>query len=431
MHSAIPPFSRWPLIVAAGLFASCDHPQKRGLLELSKAATEPTELARADAVSDRDGRRAGWILNVGEEVVSPPAGSLDSLLQAAVEARDLGGARHLLSRGARATRPGPGGYYLVERATLGGQGSLVKLLIDHGNPVGKSLYYAAARGDADLLTLLISCGLTVDYTCIPSRETPLSAAIRGRHDRAATLLIQAGANIRLRLPEGQTPLHLAVATGCSRAVKELLAAGADPDSPFELPVSAEFLKSVRPGIARWVLKNDTKVTPIMIAADLGNIPTARYLNQAGANKGVWTKDSGLWPINFASRRNDVKMMRLFLGRDPHREERHIEIRLSEQRARLFDAEGNEVLTTQVSTGRKGFATPTGEFVITNKYRTWKSTLYDARMPYFQRLNCGDFGLHAGNVPGYPASHGCIRVPPGDAAKLFRLTRPGDRVRILP
>lgn len=406
MHSALPPFSRWSLIFAAGLFASCDNPQKRGLQELTKACIEPTGPALLD-------------------------GSLDSLLQTAVEMRYLEIARHLLSRGARANRPGPGGHYLVERATLARQGSFVKMLIDHGNPAGKSLYYAAARGDADMLSLLIACGVPVDFTRIPSRETPLSAAIRGRHDRAAALLIQAGANIHLRLPEGQTPLHLAVATGCSRAVRELLAAGADPDSPFEHPVSADFLEIVRPGIARWVLKNDSKVTPLMVAADSGNLSTARHLSLAGAKKGVWTKDTRLWPINFASRRNDVKMMRLFLGRDPHVEERHIEIRLSEQRARLFDAEGNEIFTTRVSTGRNGFATPTGEFVITNKYRDWKSTLYDAKMPYFQRLNCGDFGLHAGNVPGYPASHGCIRVPPADAAKLFGLTRPGDRVRILP
>ena len=53
------------------------------------------------------------------------------------------------------------------------------------------------------------------------------------------------------------------------------------------------------------------------------------------------------------------------------------------------------------------------------------------MPYFQRLSCGDFGLHAGVVPGYPASHGCIRVPAGNAAKLFAMTQAGDRVMIVP
>jgi hypothetical protein len=176
---------------------------------------------------------------------------------------------------------------------------------------------------------------------------------------------------------------------------------------------------------------DRNATPLMVAADSGSIQTARYLMRAGAKSNVHTRISSLWPINFASRRNDVRMMRLFLGQDPLREERCIEIRLSEQRARMFDAEGKEILSTKVSTGRKGYSTPTGEYVITNKHRDWTSTLYHASMPYFQRLSCGDFGLHQGNVPGYPASHGCIRLPAGTAAKLFSMTKTGDRVRILP
>jgi lipoprotein-anchoring transpeptidase ErfK/SrfK len=53
------------------------------------------------------------------------------------------------------------------------------------------------------------------------------------------------------------------------------------------------------------------------------------------------------------------------------------------------------------------------------------------MPCFQRLSCSDFGFHQGHVPGYPASHGCIRVPPGNAQKLFALTELGDRVEIRP
>ena len=90
----------------------------------------------------------------------------------------------------------------------------------------------------------------------------------------------------------------------------------------------------------------------------------------------------------------------------------------------------ELFSTRVSTGKKGYGTPTGKYVITNKYRDWTSTLYHASMPYFQRLSCGDFGMHQGYVPGYPASHGCIRVPYGNASKLFGLTDLGDRVEIV-
>ena len=361
----------------------------------------------------------------------PVGGNWDAWLWRAFKKRDHETVRLLLSHGAKAATRGPHGLLMVEIAARRGDGSLVKLLTDFGRPAGDALYHSSARGDLDMVSLLISCGQPVNVTRIPSLDTPLGAAIRAKQDRVASLLIQNGADVNLRLPEGQAPLHLAVATGCHRTVKDLLDAGADPNTPFNLPVSPAFLKNVRPGVMRWVLKNDRNVTPLMMAADSGVIPTARNLMQAGAKGDVRTRSTSLWPINFASRRHDVKMMRLFLGRDPLHEERRIEIRLSEQRARMYDAQGTEIFTTKVSTGRPGFTTPTGEFVITNKNRDWTSTLYHASMPYFQRLSCGDFGLHQGNVPGYPASHGCIRVPAGNAAKLFTLTRAGDRVNIVP
>ena len=138
----------------------------------------------------------------------------------------------------------------------------------------------------------------------------------------------------------------------------------------------------------------------------------------------------MWPINFAANRGDVRMMRLFLGRDPYHEERVIEIHLSTQQAVMFDGEGREIFKTRVSTGKRGLPTPKGEYAITNKHREWTSTLYHASMPYFQRLSCGDFGMHQGVVPDYPASHGCIRVPAANAAKLFNMTQTGDRVRIM-
>lgn len=378
----------------------------------------------------REGHLAFFRLFV-EHGAKPPEGSWDPWLRKACEARDPELARLLLAHGARAGRRGRGGFYLAESAALSGNATFVKMLADHGNPTGNALYHACARGDAGMAGLLVSCGAPVDVTRFPSQDTPLGAAIRGRHDGIAALLIANGADVRLRLPEGQSALHLAVATGCPRTVKHLLDAGADPNGAFEHPVSPTFLKRVRPGVARWALKFDRNVTPLMVASDSGNVESARYLIRAGAKMNVRTKTTNLWPINFASRRSDVKMMRLFLGKDPAKEERRIEIRLSEQRARLLDADGNELFVTKVSTGRKGFSTPTGEYVITNKYRDWTSTLYDASMPYFQRLSCGDFGLHQGNVPGYPASHGCIRVPAGNAQKLFTMTQAGDRVRILP
>ena len=362
---------------------------------------------------------------------TPSGGNWDPWLWRAFHKRDHRTAHLLLRHGANASRRGPDGLLMVESAVLAGQGSFVKLLLDYGNPAGAAIPLASARGDLDMAGLLLALGVDPNKTLVPSRETPLSLAIRRQHDLVASALIREGADTSLRLPEGQTAFHLAVATGCPLTVNELLKSGVDANTPFALPVSPEFLKSVRPGVMRWSLKNERNVTPLMVAVDGGEIQTARYLIKAGAKVQAKTRPNRLYPINFAIERKDVKMTRLILGKDPHREERQIVITLSEQRARLLDADGNELFTTKVSTGRKGYSTPTGEFVITDKNRDWTSTIYHASMPYFQRLNCSDFGLHQGIVPGYPASHGCIRVPEGNAAKLFTMTQAGDRVKIIP
>ncbi len=361
----------------------------------------------------------------------PSEGVWDAWLWKAFHRRDLEASQILLAQGARPIGRDARGLKMIEAAAREGNGTFVKLLADYGSPLGSALDQAVSRGDLHMAGLLVACGASVNVTHIPSLDTPLSVAIRRKHDALAAFLVRNGADITLRLPEGQPALHLAIATGCHLTVKELLDAGADSNSPFNLPVSSEFLKAVRPGVMRWVLKYDQNVTPLMMAADSGVVQSARHLLNAGAKGNVRTRGTSIWPINFASRRSDVRMMRLFLGRDPLQEERRIEIRLSEQRARVFDAAGNEIFTTKVSTGKKGFDTPTGEFVITNKYRDWRSTIYHASMPYFQRLSCGDFGLHQGNVPNYPASHGCIRVPAGNAHKLFTMTQSGDRVNIIP
>ncbi|MEO8616876.1 MAG: ankyrin repeat domain-containing protein, partial [Luteolibacter sp.] len=355
----------------------------------------------------------------------------DPWLWRAFQNRDHEAARLLLRYGAKATHRGADGLLLVEKAAIAHCGSFVKLLLDYGNPVGFALPVSSARGDYQMVSLLLACGAEPNLTLIPTRDTPLSLAIRNKHDLVAATLIQAGADASLPLPEGQTAFHLAIASACQRTVKEMLDGGTNPNTPFISPVSPAFLKCVRPGTLRWALKYDRNVTPLMLAVDSGEIQTARYLIKAGAKTQVWTRPSNFWPMNFATDRNDIGMMRLLLGRDPLHEDRQIIISLSEQRARLLDSAGNEVFATKVSTGRKGYSTPTGEFVITDKYRDWKSTIYHASMPYFQRLNCAAFGMHQGVVPGYPASHGCIRVPTENAARLFTLTQTGDRVRIIP
>lgn len=86
--------------------------------------------------------------------------------------------------------------------------------------------------------------------------------------------------------------------------------------------------------------------------------------------------------------------------------------------------------SSVSTGTKGHRTPTGVFTILEKKETHFSNLYhNAPMPNMQRLTWGGIAMHSGNLPGYPASHGCIRMPYDFSKLLFSLTSRGCTVVI--
>jgi len=134
-------------------------------------------------------------------------------------------------------------------------------------------------------------------------------------------------------------------------------------------------------------------------------------------------------------------------------DRQIVVELAEQRAYLFH-HGDIIAVSTVSTGREGYATPAGKYRVIQKDISHRSTLYGAYvkngrvvkanvnvkkdkkpadavfvgapMPYFLRIN-GAVGLHAGHVPGYPASHGCIRLPPREARRFFHAVQVGTPV----
>ena len=79
----------------------------------------------------------------------------------------------------------------------------------------------------------------------------------------------------------------------------------------------------------------------------------------------------------------------------------------------------------ISSGKAGKETPTGTFEILQKKQMHHSNLYNnAPMPFMQRLTWDGIALHAGKLPGYPASHGCIRLPAAFAKLLFAETRKG-------
>ena len=86
--------------------------------------------------------------------------------------------------------------------------------------------------------------------------------------------------------------------------------------------------------------------------------------------------------------------------------------------------------TSVSTGSKGHQTPTGVFTILEKKQTHRSKKYDnAPMPNMQRLTWSGIAMHSGNLPGYPASHGCVRMPYDFSTLVFGITGNGGTVVI--
>src|SRR5216684_3746223 len=107
------------------------------------------------------------------------------------------------------------------------------------------------------------------------------------------------------------------------------------------------------------------------------------------------------------------------------------VSLRNQRITVFDAKG-WVLRAPISSGQKGRETPAGIFSVIEKQAEHYSNLYDdAYMPHMQRITWSGIALHGGALPGYPASHGCVRMPFDFAARLFDATRPGLRVIVAP
>lgn len=111
-------------------------------------------------------------------------------------------------------------------------------------------------------------------------------------------------------------------------------------------------------------------------------------------------------------------------------EKKIVVDISKQRAYLL-VDGQVAIDTAVSTARTGKYTPRGEFKITERVKSGKtSTIYGCSLPYWQRLGDSPVGMHIGDLPGYPASAGCIRLPYSVAPIIFENTANGVTVQVV-
>ena len=115
--------------------------------------------------------------------------------------------------------------------------------------------------------------------------------------------------------------------------------------------------------------------------------------------------------------------------EDHEQAREFVIDLSKQQVTLYK-NGEKIKTASISSGRSSHPTIPGKYVITDKSKMHHSNIYDsAEMPYFQRFSCTAMGFHQGALPGYAASHGCIRLSSSTAKLFYAESKLGDRVTI--
>ncbi|WP_298243960.1 L,D-transpeptidase family protein [uncultured Bradyrhizobium sp.] len=109
----------------------------------------------------------------------------------------------------------------------------------------------------------------------------------------------------------------------------------------------------------------------------------------------------------------------------------IVVSIERQKVTVYDSNG-VFAESPVSTGMKGHSTPMGVFSVIQKHKFHHSNIYSgAPMPYMQRITWSGVAMHAGVLPGYPASHGCIRMPMSFAMKMWNWTKMGARVIVAP
>src|SRR6266404_6575776 len=143
------------------------------------------------------------------------------------------------------------------------------------------------------------------------------------------------------------------------------------------------------------------------------------------------------PPSFPQRRPRVRRYQAKKSEAPEKESTKpqgpliIAISIEKQSLKIYDANGF-FAETPISTGMRGHPTPMGVFSIIQKHKFHHSNIYSgAPMPYMQRITWSGVAMHAGVLPGYPASHGCIRMPMAFATKMWNWTRMGARVVVTP
>jgi ankyrin repeat protein len=351
---------------------------------------------------------------------SPQASHIDELVQAGAEvkAKDQQGHTAL--------------HYAV--ATLR-PANIAALIRNHCEVAGKCcdggdlLAHAFATGRQDIIVPVLEAE-PGNLAWTTEARAFLGKALAARHVPLTKLTLSKFAGPPTPEGKAQPLLGYALLDGDMELFKFLLDCGADANTLLGSPVEKEFSARVSSNFTKLYLDGETGMTILMLAAGMEKTDYVRTLLEHGAKRGILTAKFKMAALYFAARTEVAEIMQMLIGdSSPPPEQMRIEISLSSQRLNLYK-NGASVFTAPVSTGRPGFPTPSGRFVVTDKHLVHTSTIYKtAQMPFFMRLNCRDFGMHEGQLPGYPASHGCIRLPGSAARQLFREVPIGTLVTI--
>lgn len=251
----------------------------------------------------------------------------------------------------------------------------------------------------------------------PETRRVLEQAIATGDRNAVRLLLNKHAAPPMLQNSNVPLLAYAIAKEDTDLFNMLLSCGADPNTILPDEPDENFLAHLKAKRLRYYIEGEKGVTVLMLAAGIGNVDFVSALLDAGADRKRATTHYKMLPLYLAAQSGHWRCAQLLLGSGPPPEQLRLEISLASQKVALIK-DGMPVFNTSCSTGRSGrYATQVGDYIITDKDRYHRSTIYHVEMPYFMRLSCLDFGMHEGYVPNYPASHGCIRLP-GDAARRF-------------
>ncbi|PYI94202.1 MAG: hypothetical protein DME97_01685 [Verrucomicrobia bacterium] len=361
------------------------------------------------------------LIDAGAPVESADETGLTALMVAA-QRGNIEMLRTLLERQARIDFMDFEGRTAIHYAMAAGKREAVELLVlyaprfDPDSATARDLLTAAlATGDMAIFqTILERFPPTLEWTANTRRA--LEAALSHDMKEQVRLLLSKHPAPPTR-ESGTVPLiAYAIASDDLPLFRTLLACGSDPNLAIPKAAEKEFLALIKSKYLRIYVQEDG-VNLLMLAAGLGKADFVRALLDAGADRNRHTPREKMLPLYFAAWTENWQCVQMLLGGGPGPEQLRVEISLAQQHAAVIK-DGITVFTTKVSTGRNGFTTKPGYYVITDKDRDHRSTIYKCPMPYFMRLSCRDFGMHEGVVQPYPASHGCIRLPGDAAKKLF-------------